>query len=95
MKYNFPLFEDVKELNNNRSILLGICVLILVILLFQNIYNKKFACIRETRKEPLYEKNIELWHERRQQILKKYPGVKKLEEPNNPWDFVILWCFLY
>ena len=65
MKYNFPLFEDVKELNNNRSILLGICVLILVILLFQNIYNKKFACIRETRKEPLYEKNIELWHEKK------------------------------
>ena len=64
MKCNFPLFEDVKELNNNRSILLGICVLILVILLFQNIYNKKFACIRETRKEPLYEKNIELWHEK-------------------------------
>lgn len=84
MNFNFPLFEDVKELNNNRSLLLGICVLILVILLFQNIYHKKFACIRETRKEPLYEKNIELWHEkRREQILKKYPQVKKLEEPNN------------
>ena len=81
MNFKLPLFEDVKELNNNRSLLLGICVLILVLLLFQNIFNKTFACIRETRKEPLYEKNIELWHEkRREQILKKYPQVKKLKK---------------
>tara|TARA_Y100000590_G_C15656940_1_gene991028 strand:+ start:184 stop:744 length:561 start_codon:yes stop_codon:yes gene_type:complete len=83
MRFNFPLFRDLQELNKNRYALLGIFVVILILLLIKNMYNRIFGCIREEPKGDLFEKNIEKWHEkRREKILKKYPEVKELEKQN-------------
>ncbi len=77
---NIQIIKLIKSIFSNKKKMLLLFLVLLVVFILKQIYLNTFKCILNEKKDNLYEKNIELWHEkRRNQILEKYPQIKKLE----------------